>query len=93
MNKEELIKEVAEATGQSQKQVAEIVTTALTTIETKVASGEKVSLVGFGIFEARERGERMGRNPQTGEALKIEAKKVPAFTAGKKFKETVAGAK
>jgi DNA-binding protein HU-beta len=92
MNKEELIHEVAKATGQSQKQVADIVTTALATIETNVAKGEKVSLVGFGIFEARQRNERIGRNPQTGAALKIEAKKVPAFTAGKKFKETVASA-
>ena len=91
MNKEELIQEVAKATGSPQKQVADILSATLTTIETSVAQGTKVSLVGFGVFEARERNERMGRNPQTGEPLKIAAKKVPSFSAGKKFKEVVAG--
>ena len=49
----------------------------------------KVALVGFGTFEARKRAARTGRNPQTGDTIKIEAKKVPAFSAGKKFKEMV----
>ncbi|HIQ88376.1 TPA: HU family DNA-binding protein, partial [Candidatus Galligastranaerophilus faecipullorum] len=51
--------------------------------------GEKVTLVGFGTFEARKRAARTGRNPQTGKEIKIAAKTVPAFSAGKKFKELV----
>jgi DNA-binding protein HU-beta len=56
-----------------------------------VVAGEKVTLVGFGSFERRERSAREGRNPQTGETLQIAATKVPAFSAGKLFKERVAG--
>ena len=51
--------------------------------------GQKVTLVGFGTFEARKRAARTGRNPQTGKEIKIAAKTVPAFSAGKKFKELV----
>ncbi|MCQ2957455.1 MAG: HU family DNA-binding protein, partial [Candidatus Gastranaerophilales bacterium] len=58
-------------------------------IQTAVKKGNKVTLVGFGTFERRARAARTGRNPQTGAAIKIAAKKVPAFTAGKKFKELV----
>ena len=53
--------------------------------------GKKVTLVGFGTFEARKRAARTGRNPQTGKELKIPAKTVPAFSAGKKFKTVVNG--
>ena len=56
------------------------------TIEAALANGDRVTLVGFGTFEARKRAARTGRNPQTGAPLKIEAKTVPAFVAGKKFK-------
>lgn len=56
-----------------------------------VSKGEKVSLVGFGNFEPRQRKEREGRNPKTGETLMIPATTVPAFSAGKGFKELVAG--
>jgi DNA-binding protein HU-beta len=93
MNKEELVQEVAKKTKASQKQVAEILGAALETIEKSVAKGKKVTLVGFGTFEPRKRSARTGRNPQTGEALKISAKTVPAFSAGKKFKDLVAGVK
>jgi DNA-binding protein HU-beta len=55
-----------------------------------VASGDKVTLVGFGTFEARERQAREGRNPSTGAAIQIPATTVPAFSAGKGFKEVVA---
>ena len=51
--------------------------------------GDKVSLIGFGTFEARERSAREGKNPQTGEKIKIAACKVPAFKAGKAFKDLV----
>ena len=89
MNKEELIQEVAKKTKTSQKQVSEILATVIETIEKKVSKGQKVTLVGFGTFEARKRAARNGRNPQTGAAIKIKAKTVPAFSAGKRFKELV----
>ncbi|MDK8210705.1 HU family DNA-binding protein, partial [Bacillus subtilis] len=59
------------------------------TISTTLAKGEKVQLVGLGTFEVRERSERTGRNPQTGEEMTIPATKVPGFKAGKEFKEAV----
>jgi DNA-binding protein HU-beta len=90
MNKEELVQEVAKKTKSSQKQVAEILSYTIATIEKTVAKGKKVTLVGFGTFEPRKRAARTGRNPQTGKELKIPAKVVPAFSAGKKFKELVA---
>ncbi len=90
MNKEELIQEVAKKTKASQKNVSEIITALIEIIEKNVAKGKKVTLVGFGTFESRKRAARTGRNPQTGATLKIPAKSVPAFTAGKKFKELVA---
>jgi DNA-binding protein HU-beta len=58
-----------------------------------VSSGDKVTLVGFGTFEARDRQAREGRNPQTGDKMTIPATRVPAFSAGKVFKEKVAPAK
>jgi DNA-binding protein HU-beta len=91
MNKEELIQEVAKKTKSSQKQVSDTLGVILETIEKQVAKGKKVTLVGFGTFEARKRAARNGRNPQTGEAIKIKAKTVPAFSAGKRFKERVGG--
>ncbi|MBX2860103.1 MAG: HU family DNA-binding protein [Vampirovibrio sp.] len=90
MNKEELVQEVAKKTKTSQKQVQEVLTSMVETIEKTVAKGKKVTLVGFGTFEPRKRAARTGRNPQTGRELKIPAKTVPAFSAGKKFKELVA---
>ncbi|MFI3299966.1 MAG: HU family DNA-binding protein [Candidatus Gastranaerophilales bacterium] len=89
MNKEELVKEVSKKAKVSQKSAADIVAATFETIETAVSKGEKVTLVGFGTFEARSRAARTGRNPQTGAPLKIAAKTVPAFSAGKKFKELV----
>ena len=87
MNKEELVKAVAQSAKLSQKDTAEIIGAAIETIQKTVAKGKKVTLVGFGTFEARKRAARTGRNPQTGAEIKIEAKTVPAFSAGKKFKE------
>lgn len=90
MNKEELVKEIAKKAKVSQKLAAEVLTITLDVIEKTVAKGKKVTLVGFGTFEARKRAARTGRNPQTGKEIKIPAKTVPAFSAGKKFKEVVA---
>lgn len=89
MNKEELVKEVSKKAKVSQKAAADVIAAALETIEKTVSKGKKVTLVGFGTFEARKRAARTGRNPQTGAVLKIAAKTVPAFSAGKKFKELV----
>lgn len=89
MNKEELVSEIAKKTKYPQKQVAEILNQTIETVEKTVAKGKKVTLVGFGTFEPRKRAARTGRNPQTGKELKIPAKTVPAFSAGKKFKELV----
>jgi len=90
MNKEELIDEVAKKAKVSKKQVDETICAMMDTIIKTVAKGKKVTLIGFGTFEPRKRAARTGRNPQTGKELKIAAKTVPAFSAGKKFKEMVA---
>ncbi len=89
MNKEELVKEISKKTKLSQKSVSEILNVTIETIEKNVSKGQRVTLVGFGTFESRKRAARTGRNPQTGAEIKIPAKKVPAFSAGKKFKELV----
>ena len=89
MNKEELVKAVAASAKLSQKDTAEIISATIYTIQKTVSKGKKVTLVGFGTFEPRKRAARVGRNPQTGKEIKIAAKTVPAFTAGKKFKELV----
>lgn len=91
MNKEELVQEIAKKANTTQKEAAEVLTALVETVQKTVAKGEKVTLVGFGTFERRERAARNGRNPQTGKEIKIAAKKVPAFSAGKKFKTVVNG--
>ena len=89
MNKEELVKEVSAQAKLSQKQTTEVIAALLDTVQKTVAKGKKVTLVGFGTFESRKRAARVGRNPQTGKEIKIAAKTVPAFSAGKEFKELV----
>ena len=71
MNKEELVQEVSKKAKVTQKEAAEVLNTIMATIEKTVAKGKKVTLVGFGTFEARKRAARTGRNPQTGAAIKI----------------------
>ena len=89
MNKEELVKEISKKTKLSQKVSSDVLSATLEIIQKTVAKGKKVTLVGFGTWEARKRAARVGRNPQTGKELKIAAKTVPAFSAGKNFKELV----
>ena len=89
MNREELVNEVAKSAKVTKKEAGQVLSAIIDTIEDSVKKGEKVTLVGFGTFERRARAARTGRNPQTGKEIKIPAKKVPAFTAGKKFKELV----
>ena len=93
MNKTELIESVAGATGESKRTVADILDATLTTVQKSVKKGEKVTLPGFGTFSRKDRGARTARNPQTGEAIKVRATKVPAFKAGAGFKEVVSGRK
>ena len=86
----ELIDVIAEKSGITKKEADTVLSATLDTIVEAVTSGDKVTLVGFGSFEKRERKEREGRNPKTGETMTIAATTVPAFSAGKVFKETVA---
>ena len=90
MNKGELVDAIAEQANVTKKEADAVLSTALDTIVETVTNGDKVTLVGFGSFEKRERKEREGRNPKTGETMTIAATTVPAFSAGKAFKDTVA---
>ena len=92
MNKAELIDMVSDKAEVSKKDADVVLTAVIESIMESVASGDKVSLVGFGSFEPRQRKARDGRNPQTGETIKIPATTVPAFSAGKGFKQMVASA-
>ena len=92
MNKGELVDEIAIKANITKKEADAVLSAAIETIVETVASGEKVTLVGFGSFEKRDRQAREGRNPKTGETMTIAATSVPAFSAGKLFKEKVAGA-
>ena len=85
MNKAELVNAMATETGLSKKDAEK----ALNSFSGELAKKEKVQLVGFGTFETRKRAARSGRNPQTGEELKIAASTVPAFKAGKALKDKV----
>lgn len=89
MNKSELIELVAEKAGMSKKDSETAVKAVLESITEGLVKGEKVQLVGFGTFEVRNRKEREGRNPATGEKIMIKALKVPAFKPGKALKEIV----
>ena len=89
MNKEELITEISKKAKVSKKDAGLVLSATIDTIQSTLKKGKKVTLVGFGTFETRKRAARTGRNPQTGATLKIAAKTVPAFSAGKKFKELV----
>ena len=91
MNKNELISAVAEATGISKKDTAAVIGATLDKIAEAMVAGDKVQLIGFGTFETRKRGERTGKNPRTGEEVKIAACKAPAFKAGKALKDSVNG--
>lgn len=89
MNKEQLVEKVADRTGATKKDALEVLNTALDLVTGALRKGDKVTLVGFGTFLVRKRKAREGRNPQTGAKIKIPAKKVPAFTAGKELRSAV----
>ena len=87
MNKTELVAAVAEKAEISKKDADSAVNAVIESIIEAVASKDKVQIVGFGTFEARERKEKISKNPRTGEEIKIAASVVPAFKAGKAFKD------
>ena len=89
MNKSELITLVTEKTGLTKKQASDALDATLEAIQDAVTAGDKVSFIGFGTFERRDRAARTGRNPQTNEKVDIPASSVPAFKTGKAFKDRV----
>lgn len=89
MSKTDFISKVAEKAGLSKVDAKKAVDAVLGSIEESLAAGEKVQFVGFGTFDVSARKARKGRNPRTGEEIKIAAKKVPIFRAGKKLKDAV----
>ena len=89
MTKTDLIAKVAEQTGLTKKDAEVAVSAVLGTITDELVKGEKVSLTGFGTFEVKERAERMGHNPKTGEPMVIASSKAPVFKAGTALKNAV----
>ncbi|AXI28678.1 HU family DNA-binding protein [Priestia megaterium] len=89
MNKTELVDAVATKSELTKQDSKKAVDALFETISNTLAKEEKIQLVGFGTFEIRERAERTGRNPQTGEEMTIPASKAPAFKPGKELKEAV----
>ena len=89
MNKTELIAALAEKANVTKKDAGEVLDAFVATITDALKKGDKVSLVGFGTFEARHRAARKGKNPQTGAEVNIPAANVPAFKAGKALKDAV----
>jgi DNA-binding protein HU-beta len=89
MNKGDFVAGVADAAELSKSDAANAVDAMISVITKALKKGDSVTLVGFGTFEVRERAERQGRNPKTGEAIKINASKNPSFKAGKALKDAV----
>lgn len=90
MNKTDLILAVSEKTGLAKKDADKAVNAVISTVMETLAKDEKVQIVGFGTFEVRSRSERQGRDPRTNSPITIPASKVPAFKAGKAFKDAIA---
>ena len=89
MNKSELIAAVAGKANLSKKDSEKALNAFIASVEGALKKGDKVQLVGFGTFEVKKRNARKGRNPRTKEVINIPASKVPAFKAGKAFKEAI----
>ncbi len=90
MNKAELISATAEKAGMSKKDSEKVINALIETITNTMKKGDKVQLVGFGVFEVKNRPARTGRNPRTKETIEIPASKIPQFKAGKALKDTIA---
>ena len=93
MNKTELIEIAAQAADISKASAAKTLDATIASVIRAVAKGDVVTLVGFGTFKSSKRAARTGKNPRTGEALKIAACTVPKFSAGTAFKAAVSGKK
>lgn len=89
MNKTQLVEAIVEKAGLKKKDAEAAVNAMTDAIAEALKAGDKVQLVGFGTFEVKERAAREGRNPRTGETIKIAACKHPTFTAGKALKDSV----
>ena len=89
MNKSELVEAVHAKLGGTKRAAEEAVNAFVEVVTKELAKGERVQLVGFGTFEVRHRAARKGRNPQTGEEMRIPASKAPVFKAGKHLKDVV----
>ncbi len=89
MNKTELVAAIADKAGLSKKDAEAAVKAFTETVSAQLKKGDKVQLVGFGTFEVSKRAAREGRNPQSGEVMKIPASKAPKFKAGKALKDLV----
>lgn len=93
MNKSELIDAIAKDANLTKAAAGAALDSVITNISKTVAKGDTVTLVGFGTFKSLKRAARVGKNPKTGEPLKIAATTVPKFSAGATFKQAVAGKK
>ena len=89
MNKSELIDAIAETAEMTKADAGRALDAVVSVVTKALKKGDSVTLVGFGTFEVRKRGARTGRNPRTGEEIKIKASKNPAFKAGKALKDAV----
>ncbi|MDW8479755.1 MAG: HU family DNA-binding protein [Xanthomonadales bacterium] len=89
MNKAEFVGAIAEKCELSKAKAAEAVDAMVEVLKKALKKGESVTLVGFGTFSVRKRAAREGRNPRTGQTIKIKASKTPTFKAGKAFKDAV----
>lgn len=89
MNKTELLDAIAESAEISKTAAGKALDAVLDGITDALKSGDPVTLVGFGTFSVRERAERTGRNPQTGQSITIKAAKIPSFKAGKALRDAV----
>ncbi len=89
MNKSDFVAAVADATELTKADAGRAVDAFIDTVTKALKKGETVTLVGFGTFSVRKRAARQGRNPQTGETIKIKASKSPAFKAGKGLKDAL----
>ncbi len=93
MNKSQLVEAIAKDTELSKADAERALSATVDNISKSLKKGESVQLVGFGTFGVSKRAARKGKNPRTGEVIKIAARKVPKFSAGKSLKDTVAGVK
>ena len=89
MNKSELIDAIADSSGLTKAEAGRALDGFLDAVTTALSQGDSLALVGFGTFSVKERAERKGRNPQTGDEITIKAAKIPTFKAGKSLKDAV----